>query len=142
MPTFAELSKQSAERLKSGALLEYIQDLKQMAEVLNAEGLRMDELKVLMLAFCFSLNCTRTIDAALIEKTRAAVAVSGMTENEMEQLYLDTIRPDTMPYRFMCTWDSLFVLNLCIDGREAEARKIVAKTAEEMQNLPDEARKM
>lgn len=128
MPTFAELSKQSAERLKSGALLEYIQDLKRMAEVLNTEGLRVDELKILMLAFYFVLNCTYMIDYDLIEKARAAVAASGMTENEVEQLYLDTIRPDTIPHRIMGIWDSLYVLKLCIDGRETEAREIVLKS--------------
>ena len=142
MPTFAELSEQSAEHLKSGAFMEYIQDLKRMAEALNAEGLRVDELKILMLAFCFVLNCTHMIDSVLIEKARAAVAASGMTENEVEQLYFDTIRPDTTPHRIMGTWDSLYVLKLCIDDRETEAREIVLKSMEETQNLPNMTRKM
>jgi hypothetical protein len=142
MQTFTELSKQSAKHLKEGMLRHYVRDMKQMSDILSEEGLRTDELKFLMIAFCFEMNCFAEIDSALVEKTRDAVVASGMTENELEQLYLDTVRPDTTPRRIMETWDSLYVLKLCIDGRENEAREIVSKSDREMQNLPNAAKKI
>lgn len=100
-----------------------------MAEMLNAEGLRTDELKILMLEYFFTLNCSRKIDPILTEKVKVATAATGMTENEMQQLYLDTIRIDTAPCRFMGPWDSLYVLKLCISGRRDEAEEILVKSS-------------
>lgn len=142
MQTFERMSRQSAEHLKQGMFMDYIHDLKQMADILNAEGRRIDELKVLMLEFHFVLNCTQTIDFALTERTKAAVAATGMTENEMEQLYLDTIRPDSTPHQIMGVRDSLYILKLCIAGREDEAREIVMKSGSEIQNIPNIAQRM
>lgn len=45
----------------------------------------------------------------------------------MEELYIDTIRGDTVPKPNMLVKDSLYVFEICLDGRFDEAEEILAR---------------
>ncbi len=49
----------------------------------------------------------------------------------MEELYTDTIRADTIPRPIMSVKDSLYVFEVCLDGRFDEADEILARFMED-----------
>ena len=51
--------------------------------------------------------------------------ISGLEKHEIDELYLETVRRDTTPRHIMNVSDSLYVFNLCLTGRECEAKSIL-----------------
>lgn len=103
-------------------------DLKIMGDVLCREGKRADELKVLMLAFYIDLSGTSQkpfIDKASVGHIKSAVVQLKFDEHQIRELYMDTARADATPCHIMTVSDSLYLLELCISGRNTEANAIL-----------------
>lgn len=135
---FSKLSKLSAEHLRAGMMLEYIRDLRRMAEILSLEKKNMDELKVLMLAFYVLLNCGEAIpaiDRELVSSIRKAAEAAGASKYDVEELLLATIHDDTAPRRNFTPRDSLYVLELCMSGDWEQAESIAVRSRAEVSCL-------
>ena len=104
-----------------------------MAAALSEEGRRHDELKALMLSFYFDLSGVSSgpaVNRNAAKRAREAVAALPINQHEMEELYLDTIRQDTVPRPIMSVRDSLFIFEMCLEGRFDEAEEAVGKFAD------------
>lgn len=127
---FAELSQASARHLRAGLMAEYADDLRQMSKILEQEGRHADELKVLLLEFYVMLNCGETIpaiDRELVSSIRKAAAAAGASKYDVEELLLATIHDDTAPRRNFTPRDSLYVLELCMNGDWGRAETIAVR---------------
>lgn len=115
--------------LRNGELGKCGKDQFLMAAAQREEGRRADELKALMLAFFFDLNGVDSgpaINRSTSKRAVEAFAASGMGRHEMEELYTDTIRQDTVPRPVMSVKDSLYVFEVCLEGKFEEADAILA----------------
>lgn len=138
MGTFSEISSLSAEHLKSGMYQAYLLDLRDLAEILEGEGLHMDELKTLLLEFFFRMNCAATlpaIDQDLVQKIERAAENANLTKHEIDELFLDTVRKDTAPKQLLSVRESLHLLELCLSGRAEDAELIVRSIQEKSSQL-------
>ena len=121
---FARLSAECRRHLKAGMLDWYAFDLKSMGALLGNEGKYTDKLKVLMLAFYIDLSGVSQkpfIDRALLASITRAAVRSGLTKHQIDELYMDTVQSDTTPSHIMTVKDSLYLLELCLNGKETEA---------------------
>lgn len=108
------------------------EDLYLMAAALRAEGHRHDELKALMLSFYFDLSGVASgpaVNRNTVKRAEDAVSALSIPLHEMEELYLDTIRQDTVPKPIMSPWDSLFIFEMCLEGRIEDADETVERFA-------------
>lgn len=138
MDAFAKVSALCLEHLKTGMYPAYMLDLREMSNILEKEGLRMDELKVLMLEFFFRLNCTETtpvIDPDLVRKVADVAEAAGLTKYELDELFLDTVRDDSVPRRILSARDGLYLLELCLAGETENAELIVRSIQAECARL-------
>lgn len=138
MDAFAEVSALCSEHLKTGMYPAYLIDLREMSNILKEEGLRMDELKVLVLEFFFRLNCAETtpaIDPDLVRKVADAAETAGLTKYDLDELFLDTNRDDMVPRRLLSARDGLYLLELCLAGETENAELIVRSIQEECARL-------
>ena len=138
MDAFAKISALSMEHLKTGMYPDYMLDLREMSNILEKEGLRMGELKVLVLEFFFCLNCAETtpvIDPDLVRKMADAAEAAGLTKYELDELFLDTIRDDSVPRRILSARDGLYLLELCLAGETENAELIVRSIRSECARL-------
>ena len=114
---FSRLSEKCAWCLIHGEHREYCDALIRMAKVLRKEGKHMDETKVLSLAFYFALNCFETEHGKheeLAVKLAEAIRLSGMTRDEFENLYFETVSFDSVPICRVMPKSSLIYLHMCI----------------------------
>ena len=128
MDAFAKISALSMEHLKNGMYPAYLLNLREMSNILKEEGLRMDELKVLMMEFFFRLNClesTPAVDPDLVCEMKDAAEAVGLTKYELDELFLDTVRDDSAPERILSARDCLYLLELCLAGEAENAELIV-----------------
>ena len=105
-------------------------DLYLMAAALREEGRRHDELKALMLSFYCDLSGVGSEPAVNRDAAKRAaetVAECGIDRYEMAQLYVDTIRKDTVPTPIMSVKDSLYIFEVSIDGGFDEAEAILRR---------------
>lgn len=138
MDAFAEVSALCSDHLKTGMYPAYLLDLREMSNILKEDGLRMDELKVLVLEFFFRLNCAETtpvIDPDLVRKVADAAEAVGLTKYDLDELFLDTIRDDSVPRRLLSARDGLYLLELCLAGEMENAELIVRSIQAECARL-------
>lgn len=125
---FTRLSRECQRHLQAGDLEWYSFDLKSMAQILDMEKKYVDKAKVLMIAFYIDLSGFRRrpfVDRALIFSLQSAIKQSGMDEYQVKELYLDTVRSDTTPCHIMSVSDSLYLMELSVDGKESEVAAIL-----------------
>ncbi len=128
--SYEEYAARYNQHLQSGQLGCCGEDLYLMAAALREEGARTDELKALMLSFYFDLNGTGSgpaVNRNTAKRAKEAVTASGLGTHEMEELYLDTIHQDTLPAPVMSVRDSLYIFEMCLDGRHDEAEEILGR---------------
>lgn len=126
---FAIASAESRRHLKAGMLDRYAFDLRIMGSILRKEGRYKDELKVLMLAFYIELDGALRepyIDLALVAMIMKAAMCSGLDKYQINELYMDTVRADATPNHIMTVNDSMYLIELCLTGREEEALDLLA----------------
>lgn len=126
---FARVSAECRRHLKAGMLDWYAFDLKSMGAILGREEKHTDKLKVLMLAFYIDLSGVSKkpfIDRALLASITNAALHSGLDKHQIDELYMDTVRSDVTPRHIMTVKDSLYLLELCLAGREIEAEELIA----------------
>ena len=130
---YSKLAAEYNGHLRGGELGKCGKDLFIMAAHLREEGRRVDELKALMLSFFFDLNGVNSgpaINRSTSKRAADAFSASGIGRHEMEELYTDTIRADTVPRPIMTVKDSLYVFEVCLDGRFEEADEMLARFME------------
>lgn len=118
--------------LKEGGLGRCAEDLYLMAAALRKEGRRHDELKALMLSFYFDLSGVGSgpaVNRSTMKRAAAAVSALHIRLHEMETLYLDTIRQDTVPKPIMSVRNSLYIFEMCLEERLDEAEEAVERFA-------------
>ena len=123
---YSRLAAEYNWHLRNGELGKCGKDQFLMAAALREEGRRVDELKALMLSFFFGPAINRSTSKRAAE----AFAASGMSFHEMEELYTDTIRQDTVPRPVMLVKDSLYVFEICLEGMFEEAYAILVRFME------------
>ena len=131
---YSKLAAEYNGHLRGGELGKCGKDLFIMAAHLREEGHRVDELKALMLSFFFDLNGVNSgpaINRSTAKRAADAFGASGLDRHEMEELYIETIRGDTVPKPIMSVKDSLYVFEVCLDGRFDEADEILARFMED-----------
>lgn len=122
---YSVLSDLYHKKLMTGMIGHASDTLKKMARVLDKERKYMDELKVLMLAFAFDLcPCMDPvrgkdpfIDPWVISSAQKVIAWKGITMYDVEELYFETIKPDTTPEQVVSVDYSYCLFKLCIEGK-------------------------
>lgn len=127
---YSKLAAEYNRHLRGGELGKCGKDLFVMSTHLREEGRRVDELKALMLSFFLDLNGVSSgpaINRSTAKRAADAFGASGLGRNEMEELYTDTIRGDTVPKPIMSVKDSLYVFEVCLEGKTEEADEMLAR---------------
>lgn len=130
---YSKLAAEYNGNLRGGELGKCGKDLFIMTAHLQEEGRRVDELKALMLSFFFDLNGVNSgpaINRSTAKRAADAFGASGLGRHEMEELYIDTIRGDTVPKPIMSVKDSLYVFEVCLEGKTEEADEMLARFME------------
>lgn len=130
---YSKLAAEYNGHLRGGELGKCGKDLFVMSTHLREEGRRVDELKALMLSFFLDLNGVSSgpaINRSTAKRAADAFGASGLGRNEMEELYTDTIRGDTVPKPIMSVKDSLYIFEVCLEGRTEEADEVLARFME------------
>lgn len=130
---YSKLAAEYNGHLRGGELGKCGKDLFVMAAHLREEGRRVDELKALMLSFFFDLNGVNSSPIINLNTAKRAADAFGMSDlglHEMEELYIDTIRGDTVPKLIMSVKDSLYVFEVCLEGKTDEADEMLARFME------------
>ena len=129
---YRKLSRQGQEFLRSGKLQFYSDTLKQMARILLAEGNRIDQMKVLMLAFYIDLSGVGIwpyVDEILAEELRKAIVETQIGIYQFRELYLETARDDVTPRHIMSVSDTLYLLENVLERKNDVVEEIISKTA-------------
>lgn len=127
---YKRLSQKGQEFMRTGNLHLYSATLKQMSNILLEENKRIDQIKVLMLAFYIDLSGIGTgpyIDTIFAEEMRKALVATQMDLYQFRELYLDTIRADATPRHTMKVSDTLYLLEKLLTGRGDVAVEILRK---------------
>ena len=125
---FRRATKWSQHHMKTGSLDWYSYDMKHMATLFDREQRYTDKAKVLMVAFYIDLsgvNHPPFIDRALILMMKNAIKKSGMDMYSIRELYMDVVRKDITPRHIMSVGDSLYLLELSLEGRDHEVGRII-----------------
>ena len=99
--SFAELSARARWDIRNGNFSSYSQDLYAMSLILKKEDKRIDELKLRMMKFHIDLSGLEDppfIDWENIDLAIQAVASSGIEEQEINDLFFDTVKASMTPY--------------------------------------------
>lgn len=89
-------------------------------------------MKLLIMAFHLTiggLSGRRTIDRTTIAAAQANIRNGGVAVEAVGQLYLDTVRGDTLPTTAITPHDGLYLFTLCINGRADEAQEVLRRFA-------------
>lgn len=130
---FRELSVKSHNALKSGNLEQYATILEQMAEILNAENKRIDELKLLMIAFYVRLNHPERklpLNVFAMQQAKRAVDESGLTAQQIKNLYFDTINENITTTHRITVNGGFRLFDLCLRGLWERAKIIISQLAD------------
>ena len=89
-----------------------------------------DALKLDMLTFYFATSgvyAEPVIEDHLAKQVCRIVWETGLTLHEREELFLDTIRDDTLPEHIMSAKDCAYIFDVCAAGRVEDAREMLGR---------------
>lgn len=128
-----ELTKLSAEckrHIRAGKIDLYSSGLKEIAKLLVREERFLDALKVMIPAFYIDLSGfgrAPYLDGWLCQMLSAAVINAGIERQELVGLYLELIHADFVPNHTMSVKDSLYLFQLCVDQKTAQAQYVLSQ---------------
>lgn len=67
------------------------------------------------------------IEDRLAKQICRVVWETGLTLHEREELFLDTIRDDTLPEHIMSAKDCAYIFDVCAAGRVEDAREMLGR---------------
>lgn len=106
-----------------------IEMLAEMAGVILKERYT-DALKLGMLTFYFATSgvyAEPVIEDRLAKQICRIVRETHLTLHEREELFLDTIRDDTLPEHIMSAKDCAYIFDVCAAGRVEDAREMLGR---------------
>ena len=83
-----------------------------------------------MLTFYFATSgvyAEPVIEDHLAKQVCRVVWETGLTLHEREELFLDTIRDDTLPEHIMSVKDCAYIFDVCAAGRVEDAREMLGR---------------
>ncbi len=98
--SFSDISKEAMEHIRGMKFKLYSEDLAKLAEILKSEDKRTDELKLRMMKFHIDLSGTEyqpMVDWVSMGFAIDAVEARRMSEDAINELFFDTIRPNMTP---------------------------------------------
>lgn len=125
---YQERSRSYNRSLRKGDGARAIGELRLMARIRRNEDCPMDEMKLLITAFHLAAGGFAghpVIERAVVAAAQANMRNGGVSAETVGQLYLDTIRDDTLPVMTITPHDGLYLFTLCINGRAEEAQELL-----------------
>lgn len=116
--------------IRTGQIAQAVEWLTEMAEILESEKRYTDALKLGMLTFYFATSgvyAEPVIEDHLAKQVCRVVWETGLTLHEREELFLDTIRDDTLPEHIMSAKDCAYIFDVCAAGRVEDAREMLGR---------------
>lgn len=89
-----------------------------------------DAMKLGMLTFYFATSgvyAEPVIEDRLAKQICRIVRETHLTLHEREELFLDTIRDDTLPEHIMSAKDCAYIFDVCAAGRVEDAREMLGR---------------
>lgn len=119
-------ARQYNDCIRADQIAQAVEWLTEMAEILESEKRYTDALKLGMLTFYFATSgvyAEPVIEDHLAKQICRVVWATGLTLHEREELFLDTIRDDTLPEHIMSAKDCAYIFDVCAAGRVEDARR-------------------
>lgn len=116
--------------IRTGQIAQAVEWLMEMAEILESEKRYTDALKLGMLTFYFATSgvyAEPVIEDRLAKQICRIVRETHLTLHEREELFLDTIRDDTLPEHIMSAKDCAYIFDVCAAGRVEDAREMLGR---------------
>ena len=116
--------------IRAGQIAQAVEWLTEMAEILESEKRYTDALKLGMLTFYFATSgvyAEPVIEDRLAKQICRIVRETHLTLHEREELFLDTIRDDTLPEHIMSAKDCAYIFDVCAAGRVEDAREMLGR---------------
>ena len=116
--------------IRTGQFARAVELLTEMAEILEREKRYTDALKLDMLTFYFATSgvyAEPAIEEHLAEQICRVMREAGLTPHEREELFLDTIRDDTLPEHIMSVKDCAYIFDVCAAGRVEDAGEMLKR---------------
>lgn len=123
-------ARQYNDCIRTGQIAQAVEWLTEMAEILDGEKRYTDALKLGMLTFYFATSgvyAEPVIEDRLAKQICRVVWETGLTLHEREELFLDTIRDDTLPEHIMSAKDCAYIFDVCAAGRVEDAREMLGR---------------
>lgn len=123
-------ARQYNDCIRTGQIAQTVEWLTEMAEILESEKRYTDALKLGMLTFYFATSgvyAEPVIEDHLAKQICRIVWETGLTLHEREELFLDTIRDDTLPEHIMSAKDCAYIFDVCAAGRVEDAREMLGR---------------
>ena len=123
-------ARQYNDCIRTGQIAQAVEWLTEMAEILESEKRYTDALKLGMLTFYFATSgvyAEPVIEDHLAKQICRVVWETGLTLHEREELFLDTIRDDTLPEHIMSAKDCAYIFDVCAAGRVEDAREMLGR---------------
>lgn len=123
-------ARQYNDCIRTGQIAQAVEWLTEMAEILESEKRYTDALKLGMLTFYFATSgvyAEPVIEDRLAKQICRVVWETGLTLHEREELFLDTIRDDTLPEHIMSAKDCTYIFDVCAAGRVEDAREMLGR---------------
>lgn len=123
-------ARQYNDCIRTGQIAQAVEWLTEMAEILESEKRYTDALKLGMLTFYFATSgvyAEPVIEDHLTKQICRVVWETHLTLHEREELFLDTIRDDTLPEHIMSAKDCAYIFDVCAAGRVEDAREMLGR---------------
>lgn len=125
---FARISRRAMNRIIEKNFAAYSCDLHEMSCIVSAEGRYHDLLKISMMKFHLDLSGLSRepyVDPITVEFAKNAIEQSGMKREDVDELFLSTIKPHMTPTHYFTVPGSLRMFHLALDSAERKIREIL-----------------
>ena len=127
---FAQLTTECRRHLRMGQINLYSKKLKDIAKLFEENEYYKDELKILVSVFYIDLSGLGRapyIDAEIISMLNTVKTMSNLEKEDLIEFYNELIYPDMIPKHTMSVRESLYLFQLCLDGKVEQAEYVLAR---------------